>query len=297
MPCVRSYAETLRRLTLRTELSATPEVQIHCRMDMLRTAISAISSQGEPIQRREFTTNFGWNAQSNSVEFNFLVPSGRITAKGFEPNDDLLSIRVDMGDEELARFLDMRSLDRNELQRVKKQIIDDLLPLHDRTVTYSLLAASACSILQQFAPGVGRFALWLVGLTGSGKSFLSKLFMNFFGDFPMSSGRFATWSSTPNYLQRQGYFFKDALYLVDDYKLEVVQHYNIVRILQTYADGTARGRLKSDATTNTSRPIRGLFISTGEDVPEHSASAMARSLVIKVPQREKDLGRGNRCVA
>jgi hypothetical protein len=87
------------------------------------------------------------------------------------------------------------------------------------------------------------------------------------------------------------------LYLIDDYKPEVVQHYNIVRILQTYADGTSRGRLKSDATTNVSRPIRGLLLCTGEDVPEHSASAMARSLIIKVPQREKDLVRGNRCVA
>jgi hypothetical protein len=87
------------------------------------------------------------------------------------------------------------------------------------------------------------------------------------------------------------------MFLVDDYKPEVIQHYSIVRILQTYADGTARGRLKSDATANVSRPIRGLLVCTGEDVPEHSASAMARSLVIKVPQREKDLLRGNRCVA
>jgi hypothetical protein len=126
---------------------------------------------------------------------------------------------------------------------------------------------------------------------------VAKLFMNFFGDFPVSSGRFATWSSTPNYIQRQGYFFKDAMYLVDDFKPEVIQNYNIVRIMQTYSDGTARGRLRSDATTNVSRPIRGLLVCTGEDVPEHNASSMARSLVIKVSQRPKDLIRGNRCVA
>ncbi len=181
--------------------------------------------------------------------------------------------------------------------RVKKHIIDDLLPLNTRVVTSSLLASTACSILQPFAPGVGRFGLWLTGLTGAGKSFVAKLFMSFFGDFPVSSGRFATWSSTPNYLQRQGYFFRDSLFLIDDYKPEVIQHYNIVRILQTYADGTARGRLKSDATTNTSRPIRGFLVCTGEDVPEHSASAMARNIVIKLPQREKDLVRGDRCIA
>jgi hypothetical protein len=270
-----------------------PEVQIHCRMDQLRTAITATSGQNMPINRRQTTTNSGWNSDSSS----YLVPSGRITAKGFEQIDESSGgLRVDLNDEEHARFLDMKLLEPEELLRVKRHLVEDLLLLQDRTVTYSLLAATAAAVLQPFANGAGRFALWLVGLTGAGKSFLAKLFMNLFGDFPVSSGRFATWSSTPNYLQRQGYFFKDTLYLVDDYKPEVISPYNIVRILQTYADGTARGRLKSDSTTNVSRPIRGLLLSTGEDVPEHNPSAMARSLVIKVPQREKDLARGGRCV-
>src|SRR5262249_54369901 len=45
----------------------------------------------------------------------------------------------------------------------------------------------------------------------------------------------------------------------------------------------------------TTRPIRGLLVSTGEDVPEHSASAVARSVIIEVPQLAKDLSRGQRC--
>ena len=130
--------------------------------------------------------------------------------------------------------------------------------------------------------------MWLVGLTGAGKSYLAKLFMNFFGDFPVSSGRFTTWSSTPNYIQRQGYFFKDALFLVDDFKPEVIQPYQVVRILQTYADSTARGRFKSDSTTNIAGPFAACWC-TGEDVPEHNASALARSVVVKVPQRSKDI--------
>jgi hypothetical protein len=52
-----------------------------------------------------------------------------------------------------------------------------------------------------------------------------------------------------------------------------------------------------DATTNTTRPVRGLLVSTGEDLPDHSASVLARSVVVPVPQRPKDLGRGERCVA
>jgi hypothetical protein len=136
-----------------------------------------------------------------------------------------------------------------------------------------------------------------VGRTGAGKSFLAKLFSNFFGDFPVSSAPFTTWSATPNYVQRQGYFFKDALYLVDDYKPEVVQPYQVVRVLQTYADNTARGRLKADATANVLRPIRGLLVCTGEDVPEHNASAVARSVIVRVGQREKNVAAGTRCLA
>src|SRR5262249_25131697 len=102
---------------------------------------------------------------------------------------------------------------------------------------------------------------------------------------------------TPNYLQRQGYFFKDALYLIDDYKPEVnSRHGAILGLLQNYADRQGRGRLRADASTNTTRPIRGLLVSTGENVPRHSPSSIARSIIINVPQQTKDLDRGNRCV-
>src|SRR5262249_11241693 len=158
------------------------------------------------------------------------------------------------------------------------------------------LGGVGAALLHRFAGDANRFALWMTGLTGSGKSFLAQLFMNFFGRFRPSSGSFVTWSSTGNYVQRQGFFFKDPRYLGDGYKPDVVYHGQVVRILQTYADSTGRGRLKSDATTNTTRPIRGLLLSTGEDIPEHSASALARSLVIEVPQGEKDVARGQRCL-
>src|SRR5262249_39745360 len=160
-----------------------------------------------------------------------------------------------------------------------------------------LLGASAAAVLYPFAKGAGRFALWLVGLTGSGKSFAAKLFANFFGDFPLESASFTTWGATGNFIQRQGYFFKDALYLVDDYKPELVKNQQeVVKVLQAYADNTARGRLRADATANVLRPIRGLMVCTGEDVPDQHASAVARSVIVKVPQQAKNLVAGNRCL-
>ncbi len=266
---------------------------IHCTMDELRRAISVLSLQQGNVRTRKTTTNFGWTKDRSAYQ----TPSLRISANKIEQLDHHAEVRVDLGAETPACHLDMKRLDGPELLCVKQHIVNDLLTLSDRSVTHTLLGATAASVLYPFTKGAGRFALWLVGRTGAGKSFVAKLFANFFGDFPVSSAPFTTWSATPNYVQRQGYFFKDAMYLVDDYKPEVVVPYQVVRVLQTYADNTARGRLTSNATANVLRPIRGLLVCTGEDVPEHNASAIGRSIIIRVPQQAKHVVAGAQCLA
>lgn len=270
---------------------AGPEARVPKDMNLLRDAVGMLS-QGKVNEERRSTSQ-GWDEQGTA----YRVQGGEVTASGFVPVSDTVELRVDLQGEELARNLNLQPLDDPaELAALRRHVVDDLLRVHDRGVTYPMLGAVGAALLHRFAGDVNRFAVWLTGLTGSGKSFIAQLFMNFFGRFRPSSGAFATWASTANFIQRQGYFFKDALYLVDDYKPDVVHHNQVVRVLQAYADNTGRGRLKSDATTNPTRPIRGLLVSTGEDIPEHSSSALARSVVIEVPQQEKDIGRGQRCV-
>ena len=204
---------------------------------------------------------------------------------------------MDLGAEQAARWLDLRGLEPDQLRDARRYVAEDLLPLHDRVVMCSLLGAVALAPLLRFVPGVNRFGLWLRGTTGEGKSFAAKLAQNFFGDFPIEDGsRVGSWTSTVGFTQRQGFYFKDALYLVDDYKPESVRHHEVVKLLQNYADNSTRGRLNADATTKASREVRGLLVATGEDVPEHSASALARLVVVEVPRRDKDLGRGSRCL-
>lgn len=297
------------------------ELVFHGNMGELRRAISTISKDAGVVRRRKLTTNFGWTADKKA----YLAPSTKITSSGIEVQDEeavqvnlgnpevgtgtpadsregvtrgLSDLRVNLGSEEPACLLDLKKLQPEELLRVKRHVASDLLGLTNRTVTHTLLGATAVAVLYPFAQGSGRFALWLVGLTGSGKSFAAKLFANFFGNFPVSSAPFSTWGSTGNFIQHTGSLFKDALYLVDDYKPELVRFPGeVVKILQAYADNTGRGRLKADATAKKVRPIRGLLVCTGEDVPEHNASATARSVIVRVPNGKKNLDAGKRCLA
>jgi hypothetical protein len=267
-----------------------PKTQIHCRYEALGRAISAIS---QPI-RRVITTDYGWTEAGDA----YLTPSVRVDAEGIHATGSDDPVRVDLSEEQCARHLDLAVPAEGEVDELKTHVVEDLLKLHDRQVTFTLLAAAALGVLFRFVAGTNRPAIWLVGLTGGGKSFAAKLFQNFFGDFPIELGSaVGSWSSTSNFLQKQGYFFKDSTYLVDDYKPEVTRHGDVLKLLQNYADGSARGRLNADATTNVSREIRGILICTGESIPEQSPSAMARTVIVDVGSRQKDVERGARCLA
>src|SRR5262249_39051833 len=137
-------------------------IQIQVRMDLLRTAISDVNAQRDCTSRRRATRDFGWTAEGDA----YLVPGGRITAKGFEAVNDPAELAVDLSDQPPASYLGMQPLSAEELLRVKRHIIEDLLALHDSDVTYSLLAAAAAAVLVSSVEGINRPAIWLVGLTG-----------------------------------------------------------------------------------------------------------------------------------
>src|SRR5262249_1528250 len=122
---------------------------LYANPDLVRQAISSLSGQPGQHQTtcRTVTTGFGWNDEGSA----FLGRSGRIAAAGFIANDEQTDLCVDLSREELARHLDLKPLnDPAEIKRVKQQIVDDLLQLHDRRVTYSALASVAVAVLARF---------------------------------------------------------------------------------------------------------------------------------------------------
>jgi hypothetical protein len=271
--------------------SALPGADLKAGADVLRRAVIALS---QPAIRR-VTTATGWTADRKR----FLVPGGFVDADGYHDDDPALGIpQVDLGDCGNAQWLGLRRLTAEQLREVKRHIAGDLLRLHEPAVMRSLLGAAALAVLRSFAAPRSRPVLWLLGLTGSGKTFLASLLMTMFGDYSLDAGgRIATWGSTANFLQALGYYHRDCLFVVDDFKMGMIRHGEVVRLLQNAGDGTARGRLRHDARTRASRPVRGLLLATAEDLPMHNASGRARSIVVQVPNREKDLELGRKCMA
>lgn len=273
---------------LKTSLykAAGADLQIFCTTHVLRNAISSISNPS----REKLTTKFGFSDLDA-----FATPSGVITAAGYDTQPSGGGI-VCLTGQEQARHLDLLSLSPERLNDLRRHVATDLFQLNDPRIICLALAFAWLPILYPFTKEYGKFSLWIVGQTGTGKSFIAKLLQNLYGHFPLASGGFLTWVSTANSLERQGFYFNYAMAVVDDYKAETCSRPDAIRLIQGYADGASRSRLNQDASNNAGRPFRGWILSTGEETPEQSPSARARMIVIDLPNRTKEFDIGDRCV-
>lgn len=261
--------------------AAGPNLIIDCRMDELRNAIAQMSTPSQEIQ----TTDFGWTEQGD-----FLTPGAIITTSGWRTTGNG-HVTVNMESEDIPRQLGLLEPIPEQVERLKRDVVPRLLGLQHLRVMLPLIGFVWVPILVRFLPDARPFCLWLAGETGVGKSYIARLMQRFYGDF----SKYLSWASTVNSLQRAGYFFKNALVLIDDYKPDIVNSRDVTRFIQTYADGSARGRLKKDATSNWSREVRGWMISTGEDLPEHSSSTLARMVIVRAPRHTPNLDDGRLC--
>jgi hypothetical protein len=160
-----------------------------------------------------------------------------------------------------------------------------LLDAFDHAVTYPVMAHAFLPPLLRFLPTVKRYACHLTGETGSLKTTFATLLCCLYGDFGHEEPT-EKWTSTVNKIEVTGHAAKDVLYVVDDYKPRYVQLKDFTQLIQNYSDGRGKGRLNRDATVKTTQFIRGLVLSTGEDLPETEASVMARLLVVNMPRHD-----------
>jgi len=262
--------------------------------------IDSITKVRDAINKYSETTKinvlkrFGYNELEDGALYptKYRSPSIIVTKNGVVPNTD---IKVDLSDEEIAKFLDLVIISDKEFLMLKKHIREDLLKLAEKEVTYSALAHTLLPIIYPFLTGdKTRYALFIRGESGKGKSFLMTHFQNFYGKFE----HLASWSSTTNALGRIGYFFNDALYVVDDFKKRVFKSghsYDLaLTFLQNYADNTARSRMTQTLETAPTYVVKGWLAATGEDTPSTEASNLARLIPITHRSARRDMVRGRR---
>lgn len=228
---------------------------------------------------------FGYNENFTK----YYTPSLAISSTEIKPNMEFI---VDLEEEDKASNLDLIKITDQQFTSLKNHITNDLLDLADFGVTHASFAATMLPLILPFADtDKTRPMLFIRGETGKGKSFLLQALQNFYGSFDSV----VSWTSTPNAIQKLGYFFKDALYLVDDFKkrnLSAAAMPQALALMQNYADMTGRSRLRADASTQKTYHIRGLLAITGEDLVSGESSNLARMIIIEYssPARNLDAG-------
>jgi len=230
---------------------------------------------------------FGYNDDHTK----YYTPTIMVTSEGPKINDEAI---ISLEGEGQAESLDMKLLTDKEYEEVKKHIDEELLELADFETTHSVFAHAMLPIIEPFLDDdKSKFAFFVRGQSGTGKSFLLRAFQNFYGHFPEDV---VTWGSTPFAIQRLGYFFKDCLYLVDDFtKKNIINMIATLQILQNYADTTARARLSSSGDhMGSSWIIKGDLAITGEDSISGEAASIARMITIEYSGRVRDFKRGEK---
>lgn len=239
------------------------------------------------IPESMITTSIGFTADGCFLSKDLLITSeGRV---GNNP-----ATKIDLSGGSFSNRIGFFCPDKSILPRLGKHIFDDFINLKSHGVTFPLMGhialAPFTSIIKDVV-GKGKAALHLQGPSGSGKTFLGILAMNYFGHF---DDRFVSWSSTANAIETEGWYFRDSLFLVDDYKASMTEHQTAIRVLQNHADGHGRGRLTSNSRITEPKSIRGLLLSTGEDFVSDVESVAGRTLLLQVDP-EKNVRAGKKC--
>jgi hypothetical protein len=144
-------------------------------------------------------------------------------------------------------------------------------------------------------------SLFLQGTTSDGKTTCALLGQCFYG--VVREGDLTGFNSTKMCIAEKGWFYKDALYCLDDLKFSSMPDYEktgTISMLQSYIDGHGKGRLGKPSSggymPTEGKPIRGTILGTGEDLPSGEASIMGRYMIVPIESSTKNKALLGRCL-
>lgn len=214
----------------------------------------------------------------------FYMPNGFVDENGFQGFED---IKVELPKENEI-FTSFRfNQPPADLTFAKDLIRNKLLGCVPYEISLPMLAHYFLPPLLEYLPNAMPYALWVMGSTGSQKTTYISILTSFYGNF--HNRKLLGWRSTANSMEKFGYYLKDVIYPIDDYKRGDVPMAYLTTFMQNYANRQGRSRLRSNMEAQALWYVRGLITSTAEDIPTGESSVLSRMLVVNFPQHGKDL--------
>lgn len=243
------------------------------------------SSSSEIIKAVKYFNHDARNYQEIEFGFNedlteYRTDTMSITKSGINSTFYPIKYSEKLGDNKLL----LLNISEEEVSKLKKDIISKFFTWDSAEVIFNSLAFAFLPIIHPFIKSVEptKPYLFLRGASGNGKSIVSKFIQKFYGRFLY----LVSSSSTGTAIGIIGVAFKDALYVVDDIKMENFRNENEMKnfmaVLQNYADGTSRQRSNPDTKIKDAMPIKGILALNGEDIVFPEASTIARGIYITV---------------
>jgi len=234
----------------------------------------SILAQSDNTPRTIVYLQTGWRKIGG--KWCFLHGGGAIGAEG---------VTVELsGRNTQYQFPDSESPERYEtLQR--------FISVAPENITYPLLALAFLSPLNEAFRRAGcepAFVMWIQGITGSLKSTLAALTLNFFGESWNNKSLPNTFKDSSNFLEKSGFLLADVLTICDDYfpatnRVEAAKMAATAQsISRSWGDRVGRSRMNADTTLRRGYPARGNLLCTGEDAPVIGQSGAARSFVLEL---------------
>ena len=257
------------------EQLAAEEIVYPRQREPLRAAIQLLSRE---VEHRSVYGHLGWRRLGDGRSV-FLHAGGGIGAEG-----PLQEIEVQVAERLQQARLPGPGEREELLQAVRASL--ELADYGPDRLTLPVLGAVYRAPL-----GESHLALFLTGVTGTGKSSLAALAQAHFGagfdaeHLPANFDR-----DTANSLEGLLFEAKDCLVVVDEYVPGRAADDRALRatvdaVVRSVANGSGRQRMRPDGSLRPSRSPRALVLATGEDAPE-GQSLRARMVALHVERGE-----------
>lgn len=140
-------------------------------------------------------------------------------------------------------------------------------------------------VMESLDPGVSPLLAFLHGASGAGKSTHAGVVQSFFGEFSDSLAA-VSFSSTPLSIELEASLFRGAVMVVGDVKSGTIAEGGAAKVLglvQRAGDRAERRRLDNSGKPLHTQRSRATWLFEGEDVPVTEGSALARLLILPIP--------------